>query len=71
MMDQHIEENIAKILEAVCNHRNPALGQFINRVTMTSIPSKIFIPINVDKYLPAPTEEELEKVSSFCLTSRV
>lgn len=65
MSDQEIEENVAKVLEAVCKHRNPALGSFVNRVTLTLLPSHSYIPIDVDKYVPKATEEEIENVSIF------
>lgn len=62
MTDEQLEENIATIMNSICQHRNPALGPFINRVTLTLIPSKHYISIDVDKYVLKPTEEQLEDV---------
>lgn len=65
MTDQQLEENIAVVIEAICKHRNSALGPFINRATLTLIPSQHFITIDVDKYTLKPTAEETESVCFF------
>ncbi|KAI6181313.1 Infertile crescent [Aphelenchoides besseyi] len=62
MPDHELEANIATIIEALCKHRNPALGPFVNRALLTLIPPKNYVPINVTKYLPVPTEEEIAKL---------
>ncbi len=66
MSDQQIEENIAVVIGDVCKHRNLMLGPFINRVTLALVPSRHFISIDVEKYVPKPTEAELEAVGHFC-----
>ncbi|KAI6176132.1 hypothetical protein M3Y97_00765300 [Aphelenchoides bicaudatus] len=70
MPDNEVEENIAKILDVVCKHRSPALGPFINRVTLTLLPSHSYIPIDVERYTPKATEEEIEKAKSKRKSSR-
>jgi hypothetical protein len=62
MTDEQLEENIATVIKTICQHRNPALGPFINRVTLSLIPQKHFLSIDVDKYVLKPTEEQLEEV---------
>uniref|UniRef100_A0AC35UCT4 39S ribosomal protein L1, mitochondrial n=1 Tax=Rhabditophanes sp. KR3021 TaxID=114890 RepID=A0AC35UCT4_9BILA len=64
MSDQEIENNIQTILEAVCKNRNPALGPFINRALMMVSPGEEHVALDVQKYLPVPTEEELEKIAN-------
>jgi hypothetical protein len=63
MPNEQLEENIAAIIDAVCKHRTPALGPFINRATLATIPTKNFISIDVEKLIPVPTEEDIEYVS--------
>ncbi|PAV63911.1 hypothetical protein WR25_03282 [Diploscapter pachys] len=62
MADEEIEANVETIIKAACSHRNPALGPFINRAVLMTIPGKEFYPIDVNKWLPEPTEEEIERV---------
>ncbi|CAD5219013.1 unnamed protein product [Bursaphelenchus okinawaensis] len=64
MSDQQIEENIKAVVEAVCAHRNPALGPFINRCMLTLLPPKVYIPIDVTPYMPVATEEQIDKLQS-------
>lgn len=56
MTDQEIEENIAIIIDAICKHRKLDLGPFINRATLALLPSKTFIPVDVEKYVPKSQE---------------
>ncbi|KAI6221284.1 39S ribosomal protein L1, mitochondrial [Aphelenchoides fujianensis] len=62
MPDEQLEENIRTVIEAICRHRNPALGPFVNRALLTLIPPQNFVPIDVQKFLPVATEEEKEKI---------
>ena len=62
MPDAEIEANIQTVVEAVCAHRKPVLGPFINRAVMMVVPGETFFPIQVDAFTPKPTEEEIEKV---------
>uniref|UniRef100_A0A1I7YUV4 39S ribosomal protein L1, mitochondrial n=1 Tax=Steinernema glaseri TaxID=37863 RepID=A0A1I7YUV4_9BILA len=62
MNGEELEANIATVIETLCKQRNPALGPFINRALMMVIPGDAFIPIDVNKYAPVPTEEEIERV---------
>jgi hypothetical protein len=71
MTDQQLEENIAVVIEAICKHRNSALGPFINRATLTLIPSQHFITIDVDKYTLKPTAEETESVCFFSFIFKI
>ncbi|CAD5226680.1 unnamed protein product [Bursaphelenchus xylophilus] len=64
MPDEHIQENIRCVVEALCKHRNPALGPFVNRCMMTLIPSKMFIPVDVSRYMPVASEEQIEKLQN-------
>lgn len=63
MPDAELEANIQTVVEAVCAHRKPVLGPFINRAVMMVVPGETFFPIQVDAFVPKPTEEEIEKVS--------
>uniref|UniRef100_A0A914QA80 39S ribosomal protein L1, mitochondrial n=1 Tax=Panagrolaimus davidi TaxID=227884 RepID=A0A914QA80_9BILA len=62
MPDEHLEANIQSIVEAVCKHRSPVLGPFINRALMMVIPGEAHFAIEIDKFLPVATEEEIEKL---------
>uniref|UniRef100_A0AC34GPE4 39S ribosomal protein L1, mitochondrial n=1 Tax=Panagrolaimus sp. ES5 TaxID=591445 RepID=A0AC34GPE4_9BILA len=62
MPDEHLEANIQSIIEAVCKHRSAALGPFINRALMMVIPGEAHFALDIDKYVPAVTEEEIEKL---------
>lgn len=62
MPNDQIEENIATVIAAACSHRNPALGPFINRALLMTIPGEENYAIDVKSWLPVPTEEEIEKV---------
>lgn len=66
MTDEEIEANIEAIIAALCKHRSPALGPFINRATMAILPHKTYFSLNVDKYVPVATVDEVEKVCIFC-----
>ncbi|VDK48459.1 unnamed protein product [Anisakis simplex] len=63
MPDEEIEANIGSIIKAICKHRNPALGPFINRALMMVIPGDMHLAIDIDKFLPVATPEEIEKVN--------
>ncbi|KAL7078811.1 hypothetical protein ACQ4LE_002027 [Meloidogyne hapla] len=62
MPDEEIEANIITIISTVCQQRNPALGPFINRAVLMTLPGKTFYSINVNEWLPVPTEAEIRKV---------
>lgn len=62
MPDDQIEANIQSIIEAVCKHKNAALGPFINRALMMVVPGEAHYALDIEKYLPIPTEEEIEKL---------
>ncbi|CAI5448882.1 unnamed protein product [Caenorhabditis angaria] len=62
MANEEIEENIATVIKATCSHRNPALGSFINRALLLTVPGEEYYAIDVQKWLPIPTEEEIEKI---------
>ncbi|VBB29657.1 unnamed protein product [Acanthocheilonema viteae] len=62
MDDRELEANIAAVIEALCKHRNPALGPFINRALLMIIPGDAHFALNVNPFLPIPTEQEFEKI---------
>lgn len=62
MPNEHIEANIATVIAAACAHRNPALGSFVNRALLMTIPGEENYAIDVKPWIPIPTEEEIEKV---------
>ncbi|KAF7639960.1 hypothetical protein Mgra_00000402 [Meloidogyne graminicola] len=63
MPDEEIEANIITIISTLCQQRNPALGPYINRASLMTLPaSKTFYSIDVSEWLPIPTEQELRKV---------
>ncbi|CAJ0567560.1 unnamed protein product, partial [Mesorhabditis spiculigera] len=64
MSDDQLEENIAAIVQALCVHRSPALGPFINRCLMMTIPGEAHFALDVKKWEPVATEEELEKMDA-------
>lgn len=63
MSDEHLEANMAQIITYLCKHRTPALGPFINRALLMTIPGTAHYAIDVSKYVPVVTEEDIEKVS--------
>lgn len=63
MNDEEIEANVSAVIGAVCKHRNPAIGPFINRALLMVIPGEAHFAIDIGKFVPVPTEEELEKWS--------
>ena len=63
MQDEQIEANISAIISAICAHRNPALGPFINRALLAVIPTQNYIAIDVTRFMPVATEEQTEKAS--------
>lgn len=65
MQDDQIEANIVEIIQYLCKHRSPALGPFINRALLMTTPGTAHFAIDVSKYLPVPTDEELLKVFFF------
>ncbi|VDK78796.1 unnamed protein product [Litomosoides sigmodontis] len=62
MNDAELEANIEAVIKALCKHRNPALGPFINRALVMVIPGDAHFALNVDPFLPIPTEQEIEKL---------
>uniref|UniRef100_A0A8R1IPW4 Uncharacterized protein n=2 Tax=Caenorhabditis japonica TaxID=281687 RepID=A0A8R1IPW4_CAEJA len=62
MPSEQIEQNIATVIAAACAHRNPALGPFVNRALLMTIPGEANYAIDVKPWLPVPTEEEIEKI---------
>ncbi|GMR49770.1 hypothetical protein PMAYCL1PPCAC_19965, partial [Pristionchus mayeri] len=62
MPAEEVEANIATILAAVCAHRNAALGPFVNRALLMTIPGEEHVALNVDAWLPVPSEEEVDKL---------
>ncbi|VDM56218.1 unnamed protein product [Angiostrongylus costaricensis] len=62
MPDQQVEANIAAVVKAACSHRNPALGPFINRALLMTIPGEEHYALNIDEWLPVASEEEIEKL---------
>lgn len=62
MSNEQIEANIATVVSAACAHRNPALGSFINRALLMTVPGEENYAIDVKPWLPVPTEEEIEKI---------
>ncbi|MCP9260744.1 39S ribosomal protein L1, mitochondrial [Dirofilaria immitis] len=64
MKDEELEANIAAVIGALCKHRNPALGPFINRALIMVIPGDAHFALNVSPFLPIPTEQEIEKADS-------
>lgn len=62
MPDEHVEANMEAVIEAVCKHRSAALGPFINRALMMVIPGEAHFALDINKFLPIPTEEEIEKL---------
>lgn len=62
MPNEHIEANIATVIAAACAHRNPALGSFVNRALLMTIPGEENYAIDVKPWIPIPTEEEIEKI---------
>ncbi|VDO44134.1 unnamed protein product, partial [Brugia timori] len=62
MNDDELKANIAAVIEALCKHRNPALGPFINRALIMVIPGDAHFALDVNPFLPIPTEQEIEKI---------
>ncbi|CAB3406591.1 unnamed protein product [Caenorhabditis bovis] len=62
MPNEEIEANIGTVIAAACSHRNPALGPFVNRALLMTIPGDEHYAIDVSKWLPVPSEEEIEKI---------
>jgi hypothetical protein len=62
MPDEQIEENIKTVIFTLCQQRNPALGPYINRAALMTLPGKAFYSININEWLPVPTEAERRKV---------
>uniref|UniRef100_A0A914I7X2 Ribosomal protein n=1 Tax=Globodera rostochiensis TaxID=31243 RepID=A0A914I7X2_GLORO len=64
MPDEHIEDNVEVIVDALCKQRKAVLGSFINRACLITVPAgpqQSFFPIDVSPWEPLATEEELEK----------
>ncbi|KAE9551743.1 hypothetical protein FO519_005054 [Halicephalobus sp. NKZ332] len=62
MPDDQVEANIQAIVEALCKHRSPALGPFINRAVMMTIPGDMYFSIDIERFYPVATEDELDKL---------
>ncbi|CAD6198146.1 unnamed protein product [Caenorhabditis auriculariae] len=62
MPDEQIEANVAAVVAAACAHRNPALGSFVNRALLMTIPGEEHYALNVSSWLPVASEEEIEKI---------
>ncbi|VDN08003.1 unnamed protein product [Thelazia callipaeda] len=62
MTDEELEANIASVIGALCKHRNPALGPFINRALLMVLPGDAHFALNVNPFLPVPTEQEIERI---------
>ncbi|VDM36938.1 unnamed protein product [Toxocara canis] len=62
MSDDELEANIGAVIAAICKHRNPALGPFINRTLMMVIPGDAHFAIDIEKFVPVATAEEIEKL---------
>jgi len=65
MSDDHIEANIATIIGSLCKLRNPALGPFVNRALLMTVPGEAHFAINIDHFLPEVTEADEEKVEKY------
>lgn len=66
MTDEQLETNIESIVRAVCTHRNPALGPFINRAILMTVPGNEHYALKVDQWCPQATAEQVNKVSVVC-----
>ncbi|KJH39974.1 hypothetical protein DICVIV_14117 [Dictyocaulus viviparus] len=62
MATEQIEANIAAVVKAACAHRNAALGPFINRALLMTVPGNEYYALNIDNWLPVASEEEIEKL---------
>ncbi|KAF8373937.1 mrpl-1 [Pristionchus pacificus] len=57
-----VEANIGAVVAAACAHRNAALGPFVNRALLMTIPGEEHYALDVAAWMPVPSEEELEKL---------
>uniref|UniRef100_A0A183EUT2 Mediator of RNA polymerase II transcription subunit 25 n=1 Tax=Gongylonema pulchrum TaxID=637853 RepID=A0A183EUT2_9BILA len=62
MADEELEANVAAVIGAVCAHRNPALGPFINRALLMVIPGDAHFALNITPFVPIPTEQQIEQI---------
>ncbi|TMS38190.1 hypothetical protein L596_004966 [Steinernema carpocapsae] len=62
MTDEEVEANIATVVDSLCKLRNPALGPFINRALMMTVPGEAHVALDLDKYIPVPTADQIEQV---------
>jgi hypothetical protein len=62
MPDEHVEANIEAVITATCRHRNPALGPFINRAVLMTIPGESFFAIDTSHWHPEPTESQIKLI---------
>uniref|UniRef100_A0A0N5AVZ8 Ribosomal protein n=1 Tax=Syphacia muris TaxID=451379 RepID=A0A0N5AVZ8_9BILA len=62
MTNDQIEANIGALVAALCKHRNPALGDFINRAVLLALPSQSYFAMNLKAFVPAVTEADEQKV---------
>ncbi|KAI1731524.1 ribosomal protein l1p/L10e family domain-containing protein [Ditylenchus destructor] len=59
MTDEQILENIEVLITAICAHRKPELGPFINRAQI--ICEKVHYSVDITRFMPEVDEDELEK----------
>lgn len=62
MTDDEIEANVKVIIQALCKHRNPALGPFINRARLICRGVRHPYSIDLTEFMPVASEEQLEKM---------
>jgi len=66
MTDEQLEANIESIVRATCTYRNPALGPFINRAVLMTVPGNEYYALKVDQWCPTATAEQINKVGVIC-----
>ncbi|GMS97006.1 hypothetical protein PENTCL1PPCAC_19181, partial [Pristionchus entomophagus] len=62
MAPEEVEANVAAVVTAACAHRNAALGPFVNRALLMTIPGEEHYALDVNAWMPVPSEEEVEKL---------
>ena len=62
MPNEELEANAGALVSELCKQRNPALGPFINRALLMTIPGRTYYSVDISAWEPIASEEDTVKL---------